>query len=401
MANIEKRNNSYRIKVSCGYNADGKQVLRSMTWKPEANLTAKQIEKELQRQTVLFEQSCKQGFITSAMKFEAYARLWFKEYGEINMKPTTMKMYHGDEKRVFKAFGHMRMDKITSRDIQRFVSELFSGSFDGKKMAVSSIKNHVKFMSAVFRYAIKNQMLSVNPCSGIVYPKDEKREREHYTLEEAQQFLDLLQKERKEYMKYVVFFTVALYTGFRKSEILGLEWSDVDFENCLLTVNRTSNYTPATGIYTGTPKSKRSYRSLKIPVHVIDLIKRYREYQDDYKASLGSKWTETNRLFTSMDGKPMSPGCVSDFLKDFFKRTGMKKISPHGFRHTNASLMIFSGVDVKTVQACLGHQDAETTLDIYAHAFEVSKARAMEAVANAIDFKDTSVPDKNREEKAS
>ena len=87
MASIQKRNNSYRIKVSCGYGADGKQIQKFMTWKPDPSLTPKQIEKELQRQAVLFEESCKLGQATgSAVKFEPFAKQWYRECAEINLK---------------------------------------------------------------------------------------------------------------------------------------------------------------------------------------------------------------------------------------------------------------------------------------------------------------------------
>ena len=89
MASIEKRGNSYRIKVSCGYKADGTQVFQRMTWTPDEKMTAKQIEKEVQRQAVLFEEDCKRGQIVSAVKFETFAEEWFEEYAKLNLKSTT------------------------------------------------------------------------------------------------------------------------------------------------------------------------------------------------------------------------------------------------------------------------------------------------------------------------
>ena len=89
MATIQKRNNNYSIRVSCGYDTRGKQIIRSMTWKPEDGMTPKQIEKELKRQTVLFEESCMKGFQTKAIKFETFAEEWFNEYAKINLRNTT------------------------------------------------------------------------------------------------------------------------------------------------------------------------------------------------------------------------------------------------------------------------------------------------------------------------
>ena len=86
MANITKRGDGYRIKVSCGYDARGKQIIQSMTWKPEPGMTEKQIEKELNRQAVLFEEECMKGNVVTAVKFETWARKWFSEYAALKLK---------------------------------------------------------------------------------------------------------------------------------------------------------------------------------------------------------------------------------------------------------------------------------------------------------------------------
>ena len=120
MATIEKRGNSYRIKVSCGYDAQGKQVTQRMTWSPEPGMTARQIEKELQRQTVLFEEACMQGNMVATIKFEDFARQWFKEYAAMRLKESTLQGYHTMEARTYKAIGHIRLEKLTTRHIQKF-----------------------------------------------------------------------------------------------------------------------------------------------------------------------------------------------------------------------------------------------------------------------------------------
>ena len=118
MASIEKRGNSYRIKVSCGYKADGKQVTQKMTWTPEANMTEKQIEKELQSKLFYLRKIAKKGQIVSAVKFETFAEEWFEDHAKLDLKSTTYTRQRQLTKRVYAAIGHLRMDKITSRQIQ-------------------------------------------------------------------------------------------------------------------------------------------------------------------------------------------------------------------------------------------------------------------------------------------
>ncbi|MDE5577912.1 MAG: site-specific integrase [Oscillospiraceae bacterium] len=390
MATIRKRGNSYQIRVSCGYDTKGNQVEQSMTWKPEKKMTEKQIEKELNRIAVKFEDDCMNGHVTAAVKFQDFAEQWFKEYAEIKLKTQTIRCYHNLEKRVYSAIGHMRLDKITVRTIQKFVTELTEEKKLNSKgeaignLAPKTIKHHIAFISTVFDYAVKMQMLQNNPCKNVTLPPIVTKEREVYTLEEVQQMLDLFENESEANFKYVMFFTLAAFTGLRRGELLGLEWKDFDFENCLMTVIRTSEWTKEKGIYTDTPKTKSSNRMLKIPAELAAQLMRFKKWQDSYKAKIGSKWVETDRLFTKWNGEPMGMRSPYKFFEKFCKRTGMRFVSIHSFRHFNATAMILNGVDVKTVQTCLGHNDATTTLSIYAHSFQEAQVRAMESVADCI-----------------
>ena len=154
-----------------------------------------------------------------------------------------------------------------------------------------------------------------------------------------------------------------------------------------MTISRTSNWTKEKGVYTDTPKTASSMRSLKIPNELVSLIKKYKIWQDDYKASIGNKWIESNRMFTQWDGKPMDPSAPYYYFQAFCKRNNLRFCNIHSFRHLNAALLITSGVDVKTVQTCLGHSEATTTMSIYLHTFQAAQARAMDAVAEAIRLK--------------
>lgn len=387
MATIRKRGNSYQIRVSCGYDTNGNQVERSMTWKPEPKMTEKQIQKELNRQAVMFEEACSKGQVNTAMKFQDFAENWFKEYAEIKLKAQTIRCYRYFTDRVYKAIGHMRMDKITTRTIQHFITQLIDTKKcdnSGNNLSPKTIKNYISFVSSVFDFAVKQQLVSSNPCRNVSLPTLIQKERRVYTMEEIQQILELLENEKDEYYQFVMFFQIAIFTGLRKGEILGLEWKDFDFESCLMDVRRNSLWTKEKGIYTDTPKTKGSIRMLKIPSELAVQLLEYKAYQDNYKASLGNKWIENDRLFTKADGSPMSVRAPRRFLENFCKKYNLRYCNIHSFRHFNASVMIMNGVDVKTVQACLGHNDANTTLNIYAHSFQEAQARAMSSVADCI-----------------
>jgi len=325
MANITKRGNTYRIKVSCGYDVQGRQVVKSTTYKPDPAKSDKWNEKELKRQAVLFEESCKQGQSVTAAKFETFAQDWFTDYAELKLKRLTVDGYRKMCKRMYAALGHLRIDKISPLDIQRYVSSLVA---DG--LATSNVKNHVRLVSVILNYAVKKRILTFNPCVTVDYPAAQKVERDYYSLEEAKQFLELLRNEGDNKKPFALFFTLAAYMGARKGELLGLEWKDIDFDNAVISINRAYYYSNTDRqCFTDTPKTAASRRSLKLPAHVMETLSQYREWQDQQRDICGGSWVENDRLFTTWNGTPMHPSTPYNYLTALCKRTGMRKVNVH------------------------------------------------------------------------
>ncbi len=335
MASIRKKNNSYEIRVSCGYDVNGKQKFQQMTWKPAEGMTEKQIEKEVNRQAVLFEEACRKGQITANVKFETFAEQWFDEYARLNLRSTSYERMKQLTQRVYPAIGHMRIDKITGRHIQQFINDLLlngKSQKTGKPLSRKTVVHHLSFISDVFSYAVKMDMIGENPCRKVTVPKGEAKEKNIYSLEELEQLLKLLETAP---LKYRLFFTMVLYTGFRRSEMLGLEWKDIDWENRVISVRRTSNYTAECGIYTDTTKTKKSQRSQRYPQFLFDLLKAYKDEQDTERERLGSKWIDHDRLFVKWNGLPMNNGTPYLWLKDLCDKNGLRFCDVHSFRHRN------------------------------------------------------------------
>lgn len=282
MATIKKREGktgvSYLIRVSSGYDVSGNQVVHSMTWRPEPGMKPKQIEKELQRQAVLFEEQCAGKGANGAIKFEAFSRQWFQEYAEPNLRIRTVARLHQFEDRTYTALGHIRLDKLTSRHIQSFINNLgedgistrragarakelphsitqkelakragvgpstVSAAYRGERVSLETaeklaqaleqdmkklftvetvkeslspktIRNYHSFVSSVLGYAVRMGMIRDNPARNVILPPMEHSEKECYTLEEAQRFLDSLDSAPT---KYQAFFVLAIYGGFRR-----------------------------------------------------------------------------------------------------------------------------------------------------------------------------------------
>lgn len=386
MATIRKRGDSYSIRVSCGYDTNGKHKEQAMTWKPEPGMTKRQIEKELQRQAVLFEESVAHGYKTTAVKFQEFAEEWFEEYAKLNLRSTTYERMRQLTHRVYPAIGHLRMDKITARQLQGFVNSLAKEGANektGKSLAPKTIRHNLSFISDVFSYAVKMDLLSDNPCRKVTIPKGEVKEKPIYSQEEMALLLTRISGEPT---KYRAFFFLIAYSGFRRSEMLGLEWKDVDFEHNVITVKRTSNYTAGRGTYTDTTKTKRSQRVLKISPYIMGILKELKDEQDEEALRLGDKWVETDRLFVKWNGEPMNNQTPYGWLKEFCEKNELPFYGIHSFRHFAASALISAGLDVTTVSGALGHCNSGTTLNVYSHMFQNAQARVAEAMDGAFSF---------------
>ncbi len=386
MATIRKRGNTYQIRVSCGYDSKGNQIIQTTTWKPEPTMTSKQAEKEVGRQAMLFEEKCLKGQVTANVKFEAFDEQWFEEYAKLNLRNTSYERMLQLRDRVYPAIGHLRLDKITGRHIQQFVNDLAlngKSKKTGKPLSRKTVVHHLSFISDVFGYAVKMGMLNDNPCRNVTVPKGEKKEKEIYTVDEIEQLFKLLETAP---LKYRTFFTLALYSGFRRGELLGLEWKDNDWKNGVISVRRTSNYTAEKRIYTDTTKTKKSQRSQKFPPVVMDLLRAYKTEQDEERTKLGSKWIDYDRLFVKYDGSPMNNNTPYFWFKEFCKENNFRFCDIHSMRHFYATALINEGVDPATVSGALGHSVVSTTTSIYCHVFQEAQAKAGDAIASVLDF---------------
>lgn len=387
MATIRRRpNGTYEIKVSCGYGVDGKQRNQYKSYKPEPGMTKRQIEKEVQRQAILFEEDCKRGHITAAVKFETFAEQWFEEYAKVNLRPTSYARMKQLTKRVYPAIGHKRLDKITARDIQKFITDMLTNGRNlnnGKPLSRKTAVHHLSFISDVFSYAVRMGMLCDNPCRRVFVPKQEQEEKQIYTIEQVKILYENLKSEP---MKYQAYLLLSIYSGYRRSEMLGLEWKDIDFEHDLIHVRRTSQYTSEKGIYTDTTKTRKSKRVSKMPASIMNLLRQFKADQNEEARRLGTKWEDYDRLFTKWNGAPMNPQTPFEWLKGYCERIGIPFRNIHSLRHLHASLLIFEGVDVVAVSEDMGHSVVGTTLNLYSHMFQEAKARNCDAISNALSF---------------
>ncbi len=453
MATVEKRGDSYRITVSAGYNTQGKQIKKRMTWKPAPTMTQRQTEKELDRQAVLFEDSILKGkALGGAIKLQDFIEQWFDDYAAANLRNLTIQRYRQLTPRIYQNLGHIRIDRIQPHHLIAFyqelgqifvsagnkrnaktnfktflkaqnlsynelseksgvslrtvkaaacgenisdktvlaiskalgVSETTLFTIEGKperKLAPKTIRHYHTFLSSVMERAVKWGLIDSNPCHRVDAPKTDKKETRCLTAQEAAQFLENLSQEA---LDIQVMFSMLLLTGVRRGELLGLEWSDIDFDNETITIKRTSQYTADKGIYTDTTKTEQSKRIISIPHILIILLSDYKREMLRKRFALGSQWVNSNRLFVKWNGEPMHPNTPYALLHKLLNKYDLPLVSLHSLRHTNASIMIANGADIRTVSGRLGHSQTSTTLNIYAHLLQDADERAADIVSDVL-----------------
>ncbi len=393
MATARKKGRGYEIRVSCGIDINGKRLGKSRIWIPEANMTTRQIEKELERQKVLFEEEVRNGVCPdSKIRFVDFSERWMKEYAKVNLTIKTYGRYKLYLKRINQAIGHLKLKDITPLQLNSFYRSLEADGVNQRKkydedgnlinsgkLAPKTILDHHRVISKILSTAVRWGLLEKNIAQRADPPKVPHREISYLNEEEVTKMIKLLDDEPIQYRTMII---LLVYTGIRRGELCGLEWKDIDFKNQVMHVCRSSQYIGNKTITTKEPKTKSGIRHFSLSKTACHLLSEYKKWQIKQRFNVGDDWVENDRLFTTWNGEPIYPDTITDWFAKFIKRSDLPYVTLHSLRHTNATLMIAEGTDVCTVSRRLGHANTATTLNIYAHAL---KSKDKEA-ANTLDY---------------
>ena len=371
---IEKRGkNSYRLIVCHGFNLDGKPIRHTKTvhgTKSQAKIELAKFVAEVEQGTVIEGKS---------ITFKEFTEILKRDYGSKELAPSTYRRYLGMlESRILPYLGHFKLDKIKPTDIMKFYDMLDKDTQIKrvkrnnayrtlKPLSQKTILEHHRLIRAMLHRAVYWQLLFSNPCERVQPPKSKKPKRRYYDDEQCKVLLSNLNELSVDDIKYKTAITLTLFTGVRLGELMGLEWSDIDFTNGIVSINKSSQYLSDKGVFTKTPKTESSIREVAIPDFVVSLLEEYRLWYEMQKSIYGELWTNSDRLFVQSDGKPMHPSTISKWFVKFVKEIGLPVINFHGLRHTNATLLISQNIDVAVVAARLGHAQITTTFNFYVH----------------------------------
>lgn len=263
---------------------------------------------------------------------------------------------------------NIQLKKITLPYCQKIISDY------SKEFSISTLKKIKIYGSMIFAYAVKMNVIYSNPMKDVLLPKKQEDitssdEDLYYTKDELKQFLELVDNLND--IKLYAMFRVLAYTGMRKGELKALEWSDIDFIDNTININKTLSINSEHKITVQPPKSKSSIRKISIDEEAKLILKRWKIKQKELFFSIGTRVKKNQLCFTNdITNDYLYLNFTNDKLKKICKKHKFKEIKIHGFRHTHCSLLFESGFTIQEVQDRLGHSDLKTTMSIYAHVTE-------------------------------
>ena len=377
---LKTRKGTYRLAVTLGTNLRGQQIVRYKTVKA-ANITeARQKYRRFEAQVLTGKD-----FRSKKLLLVDFARRWYQEYVKKELAPKTVISYRNHlEKRILPALGHLDIHNIRPIDVLHFTHELQEKGqrFDKRKTPLSdkSIQYCFRVLSSMLQDAVEWQIIETNPCLHVRRPRVR---RTKVKVPTEQLTRDILAALEGEPLLYQAIIYLAIDSGLRRGELMGLKWSDIDFETKTLHVVRSNQSLTGRGTFSKTPKTEESIRDVAVSDNSLELLRQLHVMQMKQKFKLGEQWQDGNWVFAGKNGKALYDSTPSHWFTKFLKRKNLPHISFHSLRHLSATILIAQGIPLKNVSSRLGHADIKTTANIYVDAL---RSVDMEAAEKMNDF---------------
>jgi len=275
--------------------------------------------------------------------------------------------------------GDIKMDHV--EDLISWMRKL------GKRDRTIAITHTV--LNQAFKYAYQKGMIGFNPVLMVKAPRKKKKVTSFFDETQANQFLVLMQGNR-----YEAAFRLAVYTGMRQSELLGLKWSDIDWNTGKISIQRQlrrSFQRYGRDDYFGPLKTEKGYRKVKVLKRSLEILAEHWEKQQQEKARCPN-WEENNLIFPTQTGKPTSQRNLYRSFIAHLGHTNLPNIRFHDLRHTAATILLGHNLPVLEASTILGHSKPSVTSDIYGHVLPGYEDRAADIMENALESYQLDLP---------
>ena len=353
MASIRKRGqNSYLIVVSRGYDYEGNRLKAAQkTVHPPKELTPSQCKKWLNEQAVLFEREVRHDPqpVNHAMTLAAYTEHWLKDIAPGRLAASTYSRDQQDIRRILPALGHYKLTELRKETIRAFYEAMRSEPklTDGQPLSERSVEGLHNTLCSILSDAVEEGYLLHNPAWKMYKPQGEKKERPVADEELVQSLITALEGQS---LKYETYFKLVLATGMRRGEACGLRWSDINWKRRSIHVQRNVVKLSHEPIFVKPPKTASGDRMVYVSKAMAKLLKSWKCQCAWERQQASEMLQEEDYLFRQPNGDPMVPTTFTFRFKKILRLNGLpENLNVHSLRHTNASLLIAQGVDVRTV----------------------------------------------------
>jgi len=356
MACIAKRRNRYVIDF---YDNQGKRRWKTLpkgTTKKKAREAMREIEDQLERGIYLPDKRIP--------FFKEVAKDWI-EYKKPNLRQSTWSVYEGHTRNHFHDLDELKINRITTTKIEKFIVDR-----QNQGMNISTIKKILVTLGQIMGYAVRHKYIAYNPIRDAERPKGQgNTKKQKIRVLTPDEVNELLEAESE--LKYKTLFQIAIFSGARQGELLGLKWSDVDWFNNQIHIQRTFNNQAWYDV-----KTKTSNRKIDLGPATMTGLKKWK---------LACPISKLNLVFPNKAGNPINHNnLVNRHFNPALTTAELPKIRFHDLRHTYASLLIEQGENIKYIQSQLGHSSPTVTMNVYAHLMKPVNQEAACRLENTI-----------------
>lgn len=372
MASIKKRETKnkgtiYEARVEAGRDSTGKrkQIYKTFKTKKEAKAWANEQEN-------LVNKGIEVDIESKNIKIKEFIPEYLGAHKK-KVSPNTYVRYTQSAKYLIDGIGNLKLKSLTSKNIEDFVDKLYD---DG--MSESNLKKVLVQLNLMIKYATRWELL-YKPVMVPEAPKFNEKEVEVWGKEETLEFLKRVEKESIYLPCYI-----AYETGLRAGEVSGLTWNDIDFEEGTINVNKAYKLNKLTNTYElSSLKTKASKRTIEMLPGTIKLLRLEKSKAELNRRIFGEDYNVNNSVCCNAEGNTIKPDFIAKRFRVLADRYGYGEVTFHRLRHTHASILLASDINIKVIQKRLGHSRISTTLDTYSHLIQDMSKVEMAKVLNA------------------
>ena len=366
---IRKRGNSYKLTVDIGKDAEGRRRQHSQTFRTrkEADAALGAILKQAQDGSLVKPTRLSTG---------QYLHQWLDGYAQSHVRPLTLRGYRGVvERHLVPVFGNVPLTSLQPSHVQEAHSRGLAAG-----LSPQSVGYLHRILSEALKHAEQWGMVGRNVARLVPPPRPTYKEARFLDAAEAMRLIEAAKST-----PYYALLALALATGLRRGELLGLQWRDIDLEKGNLQVSRALLHIPGVGSQLHDVKSTRSRRQLALSPNAVLVLRAHRDDAEAVRAEAGAELESTALIFCHPTGHPLAPNGVSEAFQRIAKTAGISGATFHSLRHSHASLLLAQGANLKDIQTLLGHSSIAITGNLYAHVTEQRQREVVARLDQALD----------------